>query len=89
MDLFQLITWVTNPIMQSFLWWILLQICNWKTFTPPIDHHVNELWVFQIFLDCFGYQQYFHVKLEVEIYTLYNDKNTHADRDSYMILSHT
>ena len=30
---------------------------------PSTDRHVNELWLFQIFLDCVGYQQYFHFRL--------------------------
>ena len=34
-----------------------------NTTIPSTDHHVSELWYFQIFLDCVGYQQYFHFKL--------------------------
>ena len=30
---------------------------------PSTDDHVSELWLFQIFLDCVGYQQYFHFEL--------------------------
>ena len=30
---------------------------------PSTDCHVIKLWHFQIFLDCVGYQQYFHFKL--------------------------
>ena len=25
--------------------------------SPSIDRHVNELWLFSIFLDCVGYKQ--------------------------------
>ena len=27
------------------------------------ERHVSELWLFKIFVDCVGYQNYFHVKL--------------------------
>ena len=30
---------------------------------PSTDCHVIKLWHVQIFLDCVGYQQYFHYKL--------------------------
>ena len=36
---------------------------NWLTLQSPTDGHVNEMWLIQIFLDCVGYQQYFHFKL--------------------------
>ena len=30
---------------------------------PSTDRHVSEVWIFQIVVDCVGYQQYFHFKL--------------------------
>ena len=30
--------------------------------TPFTDSNVGELWLLQIFLDCVGYQEYFHFK---------------------------
>ena len=30
---------------------------------PSTNRHVSELWLFQVFLDCVGYQQYFNFKL--------------------------
>ena len=41
-------------------------MCMSITIPPPlaaIDHHVNELWLFSVFLDCAGYQQQFCFKL--------------------------
>ena len=46
----------------SHNWHILRKECVNITI-PSIDHHVNELWLFPIFLDCVGYQQLLCFKL--------------------------
>ena len=37
--------------------------CVSITISPSIDRHVNKLWLFLIFLDCVGLQQWFRFKL--------------------------
>ena len=50
-----------------FLFWLSEYGLNieidllWKF--PTVDRHVNELWLFPIFLDCVGYQQDFCPKI--------------------------
>ena len=48
----------------------VLLVIQW----PSIEYHVNELWLFPIFLDCDGYQQWFCSKLKsIDIFYMYLD----------------
>ena len=57
----QSVSFSTNPsnrplIIIGTLAWITAKSV-YKHYNPPIDHHVNALWLFLISLYCVGYQQ--------------------------------